>query len=418
MTQRTFVAAATTMLLVLGACGGGDDETGSIEEWCALGSTLDEVNDAMSSADFTDPVELEAAMSTLGDALDEMESAAPEEVDEQVDVFVQGNRDFISEFDEVGYDPSRVDGNAAAIAIETYTPVAVELDTFTAGECDDPFVLFDEQIDGTGEAGGGAEGESTVSSTTELELVDAGDSGNRIRLDALPEQGATWVGEMLVDVTLGVNGESNDTPSSIVEMTIEVVETDDDGSYTVASEVTGVRTAPSDDIDEDVLAEYEPRAATMIGTTNTWTVDASGNVGEVTAAYPDDLDPTLTEGLEIGDRASDQLTVPLPDQPVGIGATWTTAQSTDLNGVQSNLTTEYELVDVADDVFTLAWTTTQSLSVADGEATGSGSLRQQIGGLAPIESSTESDGTYEVAEEDGSVTFLRITTSATVVELR
>jgi len=416
MTRRTIVATASTLVLLLSACGGSDDETGSIEEWCSLGPTLDEVNEEMSGADFTDPVELEAAMSTLGEALDEMESATPEEVEEQVDVFVKGNRDFISEFDEVGYDPARVDGDAAAAAIETYTPVAVELDAFTATECDEPFVLFDQQVDGTDEPGDGAEGESAVSATTELELIDAGASGSRVRLDGVPEQGATWAGEMLVDVALGVNGELSDTPSSIVEMTIEVVDSDDNGSYTVASEVTGVRTARSDEIDESVLAEYEPRAATMIGTTSSWTVDASGNVGEVTSDYPDDLDPTLTEGLEIGDRASDQLSVPLPDRPVGVGAVWTTTQTTDLNGVQALSITQYELVEVADEEFALEWTMTQTLSVADGEATGSGSLRQQIGGLAPIEMTASTTGAYTI-EENGSSTELRIDTYSNVVQL-
>lgn len=426
MRRRILGATSAALVLLISSCGGSDDGAGSIEKWCALGPTLDEVSAAMGSADFTDAVALEGAMSTLEDSLDEMESAAPEEIEEDVAVFVQGNRDFASEFEEVGYDVTEINGEAAARAVESYTAAALTIDAFTEAQCDEPFLLFDEPVENSttgdddftaGESEDPAQSDSTVTALTELELLDEGADDGRVRLDTPPQPGDTWSGEMLVVVGLAVNGEHNDVPSSIVNLTIEVDDVGDDDSVTLTSEVTGVRTYSPDNFDAAVIAEYEPRAETMIGTSSTWTVDASGSVGEIETSFPDDIDPTLSEGLQLGDRASDQMSVPLPDEPVGIGARWRTTQTTDLNGVKATLTTEYELIEVDGDLFHLVSTLSQALSVADGEATGSGWIRQQIGGLAPIESSNESDGTYEVEEENGTTNSLRITTQATVTQL-
>ena len=410
---------SAALVLLISSCGGSDDEAGSIEKWCALGPTLDEVSAAMGGADFTDAVALEGAMSTLADSLDEMESAAPEEIEEEVAVFVQGNRDFAAEFEEVGYDVTEINGEAAARAVESYTAAALMLDAFTETQCEEPFLLFDEPVENstTGESAEPAQSDSAVTALTELDLLDEGADAGRVRLDTPPQPDDTWSGEMLVVVGLAVNGEQNDVPSSIVDLTIEVDDVGDDGSYTVTSEVTGVRTYSPDKFDAAVIAEYEPRAETMIGTSSTWTVDASGSVGEIETSFPDDIDPTLSEGLQLGDRASDQMSVPLPDEPVGVGAHWQTTQTTDLNGVKATLTTEYELIELDGDLFHLVSTLSQTLSVAEGEATGSGWIRQQIGGLAPVESNSESDGTYEVKEENGSTNSLRITTQATVTQL-
>ncbi len=72
------------------------------------------------------------------------------------------------------------------------------------------------------------------------------------------------------------------------------------------------------------------------------------------------LDPQMRQSMESGRQAMEQLSAPLPEEPVGIGARWQVEQLVDQNGLELKQKIVYQLVELEGKRASLKATITQT----------------------------------------------------------
>lgn len=121
----------------------------------------------------------------------------------------------------------------------------------------------------------------------------------------------------------------------------------------------------------------------MVGLTGTITTTRNG-VFVDGAVDTSGLDPMLAQAVGQLDAQLEQLTLPLPTEPVGVGAAWTTTTAIDSNGVVFCAVATYRLTEFDGNAYALETELTQqaepttiedstgSIEVVEGSGTGSG----------------------------------------------
>ena len=170
------------LALVGGACGGdddggatddastsdadnGDDESasGSDSEWCNLIENA-ETPEALDNLDIDDPDSVEDAFQSVVELFDDAADAAPDEIEEDVQVLADQFREFFDELEDADFNPAAIDpsvldnpeADAASERIDDFCGLDPD-----AGELDDTEDLGD--VGGTGQIGGDTAREQMVS---------------------------------------------------------------------------------------------------------------------------------------------------------------------------------------------------------------------------------------------------------------
>ena len=107
MKRTVVLAAATALSLTLAACGGGGDGS-SIEAWCAVGDTFEQES-PLDSADPTDPEAFRTAIEEFQGQLDEVRSAAPDEIRDDVNLVLDGFDGFFGALEEADFNVMEID---------------------------------------------------------------------------------------------------------------------------------------------------------------------------------------------------------------------------------------------------------------------------------------------------------------------
>jgi hypothetical protein len=88
-------------------------------------------------------------------------------------------------------------------------------------------------------------------------------------------------------------------------------------------------------------------------------VDSRGFNRDATMELPPTIDPQMRQTLENTMQGMDQMSSPLPDEAVGIGAKWELYQQVEQNGMKVDQVTLFELVALEGDKGRLTATVTQ-----------------------------------------------------------
>jgi hypothetical protein len=142
-------------------------------------------------------------------------------------------------------------------------------------------------------------------------------------------------------VSSEIDGESVAEPPAVpveIDVELEVLGVDDDGAdVRIAS--TGAQLAEGADLDEQLAATIEAQLDAATAFDAEYRVDDRGQATDLRVALG-------VPGLdEFGDQLSGFAAV-LPDEPVGVGASWTVSQAIDIGiGVRITQTTTSELVE-------------------------------------------------------------------------
>lgn len=193
----------------------------------------------------------------------------------------------------------------------------------------------------------------------EVELTDAGAEPQTVRrLVLTPGTTRTTLAQTqeLVQSIDGFEGPSSGpiTVVMVMDVTVEVVP----GGYRLISTV--VEAGPGDDVDPAVAAGLESELAAVVGLGQTIVIDDLGRpLDEPTLSFPDDM-PDEIVALMSG-FAFDQIVAPLPEEAVGVGATWSIEQELDNLGVTLDQRWEFELVEIDGDRLHVVGTGTQSV---------------------------------------------------------
>lgn len=257
---------------------------------------------------------------------------------------------------------------------------AESTDTESTSEADD---------DTNGDAGAGDAGTSTTgtsepepeddaSTTTELlagdanvDLSDAAevivnDPGAEprvlLRTQVAPGQREVMVMVQTQEIQQEIGGEA--VPSAgaipmIIEMDLEA-ESSGGSLLTYNSIITDV--SLDDSLDPQIAAQVQPNLDAMVGMTTTAILDDRGRVLTSEIGGTDGLDPTLVATVEQM-TSNSQFAHPLPDEPVGVGATWQIAQNLQVSGLDVVQLTDYEVLSIDGTVVELGLATEQFVPV-------------------------------------------------------
>jgi hypothetical protein len=212
------------------------------------------------------------------------------------------------------------------------------------------------------EAGAAAAKESRPASTTitsavepvRVELIKAGNRPYReLRYALAPDRLGTLT--TLIDSDTAIrnpDGSQVHLPSPPMEMDMEVTSLELAGERAVATfRITrfDVVTSPSDATDEKTRAAIQERLQMMVGITGSWTSDTQGRMIAMTWNTPKTLPEITRAVLDSMSQSSQQMTVPLPDEPVGAGAEWYAIQEVAFLGMKLSRSSRFTLAELRGD---------------------------------------------------------------------
>ncbi|MEM6295966.1 MAG: DUF6263 family protein, partial [Myxococcota bacterium] len=159
--------------------------------------------------------------------------------------------------------------------------------------------------------------------------------------------------ELQVAMQLGAQAIDPSTlPTMRVAMNVTPSATDA-GATTYDFAVTSSTREELEGASARLLKAMDTAVEGMKGATGTLTFDARGRLGKADYGLPDVPTPKLRPSLAGFQQSFSQLFVVLPEEPVGVGASWTSTTHFELSGVPIAQTTTYTLESREGDVLTL-----------------------------------------------------------------
>lgn len=204
---------------------------------------------------------------------------------------------------------------------------------------------------------------TTTTAPAGPQLLDAGvEPRTALRLQMVEGATTTISLRLDLDVSQTSSGQTQalDNPPVVETVRFTVESVDDDGA-----DVSFAFTAADIDRTGTLLSEADFLTITaevrkLIGVGGTARLSSRGAFTRFAYDLPDELDPTVAATL---DQAQDQFTtlaVPLPAEPVGVGARWTVDTSARLSGIAVDQTTTFEITAMDGSAITYTSATTQT----------------------------------------------------------
>jgi hypothetical protein len=260
-------------------------------------------------------------------------------------------------------------------------------------------------------------------SHTRIVVHDAGAKPREQLRFALAEgssQHATMTLQMGMAMT--VNGRTAPTtkvPPMQMGMAVAIPEVAENGDVTGTFRYDNLKVLGKGAIADQMEAGLAPLAKVTgtIRTTNT------GKLIDSDLDIPGDLNPTLKALMESMKEQLGNMMVPMPDEPVGVGATWTVHTESAIGGIKAEIEYSYTLVEHTGNRVVLSASYVQSVQEQDADlptmpagatthvyaskVTGFGRTVLDLTDLFPVESSVETLGpVHMLVTQDGEKTDL------------
>jgi hypothetical protein len=175
----------------------------------------------------------------------------------------------------------------------------------------------------------------------EVETLDAGDAP-RAELRYTVPAGTTQTVKVRTysrfSQRVGDRAGSARSPDVIFTIDATVAEVGADGNLLVDYVYSDV-TVPDDG--SDAVEATRDALQPLEGATGSIVVTPTGSVVSSDLTVPPDLDATAADLVDQLSSQASQLAVPLPNEPVGVGARWRAATDVELNGVRFTQRTDY-----------------------------------------------------------------------------
>jgi hypothetical protein len=239
-----------------------------------------------------------------------------------------------------------------------------------------------------------------------VELGSAGSESGRVELPGAAEVGQTGSSSATVAIALRIEGGGLDEEVPVtlrLDYDAEVIEADTAG-YVVENEFTGAEILDGPDgADFSTLED-------LVGVRYRETFNPDGTSDDTELVDEGDLTDAQREAYEQFGSQVESTTFDYPDEPVGVGATWTSVSNVQQQGFDLDVTYHYELTALEGDRYTIEISYDEDIddtfsadgTEADvtGTLTGGGSTTGTIGNPLAVETSLEQDLDMRV-EADG-----------------
>ena len=174
-----------------------------------------------------------------------------------------------------------------------------------------------------------------------------------------------------------------------------------EGGVETVIAIAGVEARKADETAPEVTKEQRKTLAALEKTAAELHFDRSGLVSRAKLDTPATMPPALRNIVDAMEQAVRLLVVPLPEEPVGVGAVWKHERHFPLGGVSLREVTTYELIAREGDEITLAFKTEAAgtpgpfhpphlpagsrAELLRFQGTGTGTARIHVKRLAPLE---------------------------------
>lgn len=192
-----------------------------------------------------------------------------------------------------------------------------------------------------------------------------------------------------VDLTVSSGGLEQSSTSPTITQTIEVeVAPRADGRFDLRQEIVEIEIG--EDGTKGGRAQMERTMDALVGMSATGVIAADGTPDALSLHPPDDLPTGMSSLLDQMEGTFQQLSTPVPDEPLGVGGSWSTTSTIDLLGAAADVDVVYTLEALDADGFEVRSTTTMHADEDQAISTGgeAGALLSFTGtgdGIARIE---------------------------------
>ena len=159
------------------------------------------------------------------------------------------------------------------------------------------------------------------------------------------KENITMTISMAMDMAMGAGGSNKMTlPDMKMDMTMQIAGKAGKGKYKTSYELTGADVVETKGVDPNVTTAMKKSIGNMVGTKGSSIIDNRGfqSGGKVENAA--NMNAQVKQMMESTTHSVEQLSSPLPSEPVGKGAKWVLSQNTMQNGIKINQKTTFTLV--------------------------------------------------------------------------
>ena len=204
---------------------------------------------------------------------------------------------------------------------------------------------------------------------TQLQLITAGtEPRQELRLKPQTNTKQLMTMTMNMDMAMTFAGQAMPkikTPATVMKMEVLVTQVDANGdihskfTYTEGDVVADASVAP------EILESVRSGIKKMVGLTGTLITDNRGQVKTSSIILPEGVDPLTKTFLEQLSNSLAQMSSPMPQEAVGIGAKWRESSQLKISSINMNQSALYELVSLKDNVATLNVTVEQQANTQE-----------------------------------------------------
>jgi hypothetical protein len=151
---------------------------------------------------------------------------------------------------------------------------------------------------------------------------------------------------MRMGMTMAVGGQpvTVDLPAMNMTMHVDTRGVSPEGNCTYAFELVEADVEKSLQMDPMVAQEMRTSLQSIVGMSGTAVVTRRGITTEATYDLPPNADPSVRQTMDSMKQQMDQMSAPLPEEPVGIGARWKVFMPIESQGLTIRQTATYELL--------------------------------------------------------------------------
>ena len=189
-----------------------------------------------------------------------------------------------------------------------------------------------------------------------------GEPRQALRYDLAAVTAQTTQMDMDMSLTMGMGGQSFDQSMPTIRTGVSIVDpsVNGDGNLRIGFRMDGMSMVDNGtEVDPMMRAQLDAAFSQMNGFGGTMVIDDRGNL--VNSEFDlESVAPALRQQLESTMQTMQQSVIPLPEQPVGVGARWSADMSVAMNGMSLSQTASYELTEMGEGYVVIVSTITQS----------------------------------------------------------
>jgi hypothetical protein len=261
-------------------------------------------------------------------------------------------------------------------------------------------------------------GESKTSAPS-VRVLDAGEQP-REEVRFAPAPDSTQSLAMTVGTTIEQSGAVDSTFGPLdyripIEITPGALASDQ--TFPAAFAYGNIELLDSSEVDPEVLEQVRSNFEELAGITGAYTFSTTGAIVDGTLDIPEDVDSSITQLLEQFEQQANQLAVPLPEEPIGVGARWRVKTRLELVGIKTTQIYTYTLLERSGNRLEVGVRFTQKarrqgaelpgvpssvdVTVTKYKVTGKGTATVDLSLTVPAESSLRASGVQNFRATDG-----------------